>query len=306
MNQAIDKVSVLMVGNFLSATVGTRGVCEDLAARLVTFGWPVVTTSGKPGRIARLVDMLNTVWTRRRDYSVAQVDVYSGLAFGWAEAVCWMLRRIDKPYVLTLHGGNLAVFSRKWPGRVRRLLSGAAAVTTPSRFLLEQMPAHCHDLFLHPNPLDLNAYKFRLRTQPKARLVWLRAFHGVYNPSLAPRAIALLAQKFPDLHLTMIGPDKNDGSLQETQKMADQLKVANRIDFSGRAPKSKVPELLDRSAIFLNTTNVDNTPVSVLEAMASGLCIVSTNVGGLSYLLEDGEDALLVPPDDPAACGIRE
>jgi len=53
--------------------------------------------------------------------------------------------------------------------------------------------------------------------------------------------------------------------------------------------------------IFLNTTNVDNAPVTVLEAMASGLCVVSTNVGGIPYMLEDEQDALLVPPDDAEA-----
>jgi glycosyltransferase involved in cell wall biosynthesis len=58
---------------------------------------------------------------------------------------------------------------------------------------------------------------------------------------------------------------------------------------------------LNGADIFLNTTNVDNTPVSIMEAMASGLCIVSTNVGGISYLLEHERDALLVPPDDPEA-----
>jgi glycosyltransferase involved in cell wall biosynthesis len=62
-----------------------------------------------------------------------------------------------------------------------------------------------------------------------------------------------------------------------------------------------VPHWLQNGDIFINTTNYDNTPVSVLEAMACGLCIVSTNVGGLPFLLHDGMDALLVPPNDPAA-----
>ena len=58
---------------------------------------------------------------------------------------------------------------------------------------------------------------------------------------------------------------------------------------------------MNQGDVFINTTNIDNTPVSLLEAMACGLCVVSTNVGGLPYLIEDGVDALLVPPDDSQA-----
>lgn len=301
MHQATEKIPVLLVGNFLSARLGTRGVCEDLAAQLARLGWPVCTTSDKAGRLSRLVDMLGTVWRKRHDYAVAQVDVYSGPAFRWAEAVCRMLRLIDKPYVLTLHGGNLPDFARRRPGRARRLLNSAVAVTTPSRYLFEQMAAYRADLCLHPNPLNLGAYRFRLRRRVQPRLIWLRAFHDIYNPRLAPRALSVLGQAFPSARLTMIGPDKGDGSLQATERTAAALGVGERIRFAGRVPKSAVGRWLDQGDIFLNTTNFDNTPISVLEAMACGLCVVSTNVGGLSYILEDGRDALLVPPDDPAA-----
>ncbi|MGH9802004.1 MAG: glycosyltransferase family 4 protein, partial [Blastocatellia bacterium] len=77
--------------------------------------------------------------------------------------------------------------------------------------------------------------------------------------------------------------------------------VGENVLMTGGVPNSEVPQWLDRGDIFLNTTNVDNAPVSVIEAMACGLPVVSTNVGGLPYLLEDGEDALLVPPDDAEA-----
>lgn len=297
------KRSVLLVGNFLSSTVGTRSVCEDLAVQLTQRGWSVVNTSDKPNRIARVVDMISTVWNKRRDYTVAQVDVYSGMAFVWAEAVCWALRIIGKPYVLTLHGGNLSSFAKRWPKRVRSLLNSAKVVTTPSAYLLDQMAAYRKDLCLCPNPLNVGSYNFRVRNKLAPRLVWIRAFHEIYNPTLAPRAMAFVVKAFPTAHLTMIGPDKGDGSLQATKRAAFQLGVGDRISFVDRVPKSAVANWLDQSDIFLNTTNIDNTPVSVLEAMASGLCVVSTNVGGLSYLLEDGCDSLLVPPDNPDAMG---
>lgn len=296
--------SVLIVGNFLSGSLGTRGVCEDLSARLTSAGWRVLTTSDRPGRVARLLDMVSTAWRRRHAYSIAQVDVYSGPAFTWAEAVCATLRLARKPYVLTLHGGNLPAFAARRPLRVRRLLRSAAAVTTPSRYLLEQMRPYRDDLHLIPNALDLDAYEFRPRERPAPRLVWLRAFHEIYNPAMAVEVVARLAGDFPDVHLTMVGPDKGDGSLQRTKARARQLGVAGRVTFAGAVTKVEVPAWLQRGDIFLNTTNVDNTPVSVIEAMTSGLCVVSTDVGGIPYLLHDGCDALLVPATDVEATAL--
>lgn len=295
------KPGVFIVGNFLSATPGTRGVCEDLALRLEAEGHTVITASDKRGRLELLLDMLMTTWAYRHHYAVAQVDVYSGPAFFWAEAVSRMLQWLGKPYILTLHGGNLPIFARRWPWRVRWLFASAAIVTTPSRYLHEQMKHYRTDLRLLPNPLDLRAYVFRPRAEPQPHLMWLRALHAIYNPSLAADVVARLQPSFSDIHVTMVGPDKGDGSLQALQQCAAALGVQNRITLPGGVPKTAVPHWLQKGDIFLNTTNVDNTPVSVIEAMACGLCVVSTNVGGIPYLLEHERDALLVPPDDAEA-----
>ena len=295
------KQPVLIVGALLSSTVGIRSVSEDLIARLTAAGWNVLATSEKPGRIARLLDMVSTVLGRRRDYAAAHVEVFSGLAFIWAEAVCFLLRLLGKPYLLTLHGGSLPEFARRWPNRARRLLQSAKFVTTPSRYLFEHMSDYRSDLLIVPNPLHLDTYQFRHRIQPSPKLVWLRAFDRAYNPSLAPRVVRELAEEFPEVHLDMIGPDKRDGSAEEARRTISKLGISRRICLIGAIPKTEVSRYLNRGDVFLNTTNVDNAPVSVLEAMACGLCIVSTNVGGIPYLLEHEHDALLVPPDDREA-----
>jgi glycosyltransferase involved in cell wall biosynthesis len=238
---------------------------------------------------------------KRKQYQVAVVDVYSGRAFWWAEAVSWMLRKLHKPYVLALHGGNLPIFSATHETRVRKLLLSASAVTAPSRYLLETMKAYRPDILLIPNSIDTRGYEFRCRQEASPRLVWLRAFHDTYHPELAVKTLAILVNQFPDAHLTMIGPDKGDGSLQRTREEAEKLGLINRLTLIGSIPKSEVSANLTSADIFLNTSRADNTPVSVLEAMACGLCVVSTNVGGIRYLLNDQQDSLLVPPDDPQA-----
>jgi glycosyltransferase involved in cell wall biosynthesis len=102
----------------------------------------------------------------------------------------------------------------------------------------------------------------------------------------------------------MIGPDKGDGSLQRTRQEAESLGLSAHLTLAGSVPKQQVPEKLAEADIFLNTSGADNTPVSVMEAMACGLCIVSTDVGGIPYLLASETDALLVPPDDVAAMAL--
>jgi glycosyltransferase involved in cell wall biosynthesis len=298
-NQPTNKPSVLLIGNFLSGQ-GMYGVCEGLADRLTEAGHTVLRSSMKPNPAGRLIDMLSTVWRERSSYDVAQVDVFSGRAFIQAEAVCATLRLANKLYILTLHGGNLPNFAKRWPRRVRSLLNSAGAVTVPSRYLLEQMRPYHDELQLLPNPIEVENYLFRLRSVARPRLVWLRAFHELYNPSLAPRVIASLVSDFPDVQLTMIGPDKGDGSLQRTRAVASEHGVSDRVALKGHIPKAEVAGSLNEADIFLNTTSVDNAPISVLEAMASGLCIVSTNAGGIPYLLEHERDALLVSPNNVA------
>jgi glycosyltransferase involved in cell wall biosynthesis len=295
-----SRPGVLMVGNFLSATAGLHCACEDLAARLPQRGWRVIRTSDRPGRLARLADMAGTAWRERGRYSVAQVDVYSGPAFVWAEVACAVLRRAGRPYVLTLRGGKLPEFAARNPGRVRRLLRSAAAVTTPSGFLMAEMRPYRGDLLLVPNALDVAAYPVRTGP-PGSRLAWLRSFLEFYNPQLAVQVVARLAPEFPEVSLVMVGPDRGDGSMDRTRALSAELGVAERVSFPGGVFKAEVPARLSQADIFLNTTRVDNTPVSVIEAMACGLCVVSTDVGGLSYLVENERDALLVPSDDPEA-----
>lgn len=291
----LRRPSVLLIGNFLSSQNRNPGVCEELANFLKQRNWPVTTTSGQPGRAKRLFDIVFTTWKKRKSFDVAQVDVFSGKAFILAEISCSLLRLLKKPFVLTLHGGNLPQFSQRWPRRTNRLLRTAAAVTAPSGYILEQFETHGRKIELVPNPIHLRAFPFKHRKKAQPHVIWLRAIHEIYDPLLAVKTIAGLAKTHPAIRLTMVGPDKRDGSLQKVIDLSGQLGVERHIKLIGRIQRKDVVDFLNAGDIFLNTSKVDNTPVSVIEAMACGLCIVSTNAGGIPWLLQDEKEALLTP-----------
>jgi len=100
-------------------------------------------------------------------------------------------------------------------------------------------------------------------------------------------------QNFSDAELCMVGPDK-DGSMEEFRKYIILKGIENKVKITGKLSKEDWIALSENYDFFLNTTNVDNTPISVIEAMALGLIVISTNVGGIPYLLEHKKDAYLV------------
>jgi glycosyltransferase involved in cell wall biosynthesis len=298
MDQLITK-RLFLVGYFSKSIFNSKSVSQEMAERLLKCGWQIFTSSHKRNPLARLVDMMWSAWKFRKEYSVAHIDVYSNRSFIWAEIVCLVLYLLRKKYILTLHGGGLPEFATKWPRRVHLLLHSAHKVTAPSEYLRHHMQKYRQDILIIPNPIDVDRFFFRHRMAATAHMVWVRSFHDIYNPSLAIKVLEILNKKHIDASLVMIGPDKHDGSLLACKQLARQLNIKSKVEFKGAIPNRQIPVLLNQADIFLNTTNFDNTPVSVIEAMASGLCIVSTNVGGLPHLLENGKDSLLVPPENP-------
>jgi glycosyltransferase involved in cell wall biosynthesis len=166
----------------------------------------------------------------------------------------------------------------------------------PSCYLKQAFESAGYTNVIHiPNSIEIDKYEFKSREKITPKLLWVRAFASIYNPEMAVKVLFELQKKYPSASLTMVGPNK-DGSLQTTKNFADSIGVS--VSFTGQLPKEDWWKLASEHDIFINTTHFDNTPVSVMEAMALGLPVVSSNVGGIPYLLTDKENALLVNDDD--------
>jgi glycosyltransferase involved in cell wall biosynthesis len=115
------------------------------------------------------------------------------------------------------------------------------------------------------------------------------------------RAFALIQQQVPDAALTVVGY----GSQREMlENLKDELKLRN-ISFIGRIDHEDIYQHYSASDIFLNASRVDNQPLSIIEAFACGLPVVTTNAGGIPYMVTDGETGFVVRVDDYEALANR-
>jgi len=270
------------------------GQGEVLAGLLAREGWTVLTASSRVNRWLRLVDVATSPLRWRGRVDVLVLMVFSDQAFRLVEAASAVAARVGTPMVFWLHGGNLADFLARQPDRVRRVLSRGRVLVAPSGFLAEPFGAR-----VIPNVVDLEQYPYRHRPTVAPRLLWMRTFHEVYRPDLALRVLGLLRRTHPGATLTLAGQDK--GLLGETRRMAGEMGLSGAVRFAGFLGAEGKRREFPGHDVFLNTNRVDNAPVSVLEAAAFGLPVVTTDVGGIPYLLKDREEALLVPEGDAEA-----
>lgn len=291
---------LLYIGNKLSVHGYTPTNIETLGPKLEAEGYQLSYASSKKGKLARLSDMCNAILKSKGKVDVVLIDTYSTSAFYFAYVCVLFCKKLGIPYIPILHGGDLPSRIKNSPKLSEKIFGHSYDNVVVSGYIKQSLDENNYKSTLIPNYIDLSMYPYKHRTETTPHLLWVRSFSTIYNPTLAVKVIKELSKQYPDIRLTMVGPDK-DGSLQVCKDLAQQEGVADRITFTGRLSKEDWIKLSEQHSIFLNTTNFDNLPVSIIEAMALGMPIVSTNVGGVPFLIDDNVDGVLVPPKDKAA-----
>lgn len=272
---------------------------EVLAGLLEQHGVGVRLSSSSIPPLRRAIDHARDLWRWRRDLDVAVVSVFSGRAFALTDEALLVARTLSIPTVAWLHGGSLPEFGERHPRWTARVLRQADAVVAPTEFLRRWSTDMGRDATVVPNVLDISAYPYRVRDRLRPKLLWMRTFQELYDPLTAVRTVAELRRRGVQATLTMAGQEK--GLLGDTTRLVDDLGLNAVVSFAGFVAGERKLALLADHDIFLNTNVVDNAPVSVLEAAASGLAVVSSGVGGLPDLLPNGFAARLVTPGDSGA-----
>ncbi len=285
---------IIYVGNIVSGHGKTATTIETLGKLLQNEGYEIRLTSNKKNKILRMLDMLWTVFKYRKKTSKVLIDTYSTSNFYYAYLVSKLCIFLKIRYIPILHGGNLEERLKNSVSKSKTIFQNAEVNVCPSLFLKTKFESHGYSNLIHiPNNIELQDYPFTERKQVGAKLLWVRSFAEIYNPTMAIHVVSALKAKGLEVELCMVGPEKDD-SFVKTKSLAKELNI--EVTFTGKLSKSDWISRSKKYDIFINTTNFDNTPVSLIEAMALGMPIVSTNVGGIPFLIEKGKDGLLVEP----------
>ncbi len=283
---------ILYIGNQLSKHGFNQTSIEILGVLLASEGFQLTFTSNKKNQLLRLLDMTWSTLNNAPKNDYILIDTYSTSSF-WYAFFCSLIARLFKlKYIPILRGGDLPNRLKKNPRICQLIFKNAFTNVAPSNYLKHEFHIIGYENITYiPNSIEIKHYTFEPRIVDEPKLLWVRAFAQIYNPQMAVYVLQELQKKYPNATLTMVGPDK-DGSMQETKQLAKQLNL--EVHFTGRLTKPEWIALSKSHTIFINTTHFDNTPVSVMEAMALGLPVVSTNVGGIPFLLAHEENAILV------------
>jgi glycosyltransferase involved in cell wall biosynthesis len=304
--------SVLLVGPLPPPSGGMANQTRQLAALLVQEGFEVEVVRNNDDYRPRWIERLRGVralfrlapylaglWRGAGRADVVHVMANSGWAWHlFAAPAIWIAHLRGVPAVVNYRGGDAERFLAGEAWLIRPTTARAALIVVPSGFLAGVFAKFGIATTIVPNIVDLDAFAPAPALPARPHLVVTRNLEPIYDVATALRAFARFRQRFPEARLSIAGEGPERASLEA---LARGLRVDAATVFTGRLDNADLPVLYRSASALCNPSRVDNTPISVLEALASGVPVVSTGVGGVPFLVSHDRDALLVPAGDPEA-----
>lgn len=303
-------VDVLTAVSFTEHMAGVKGEVrvDHLNTDHFVFFYP--PRIGRP--LHAICWLLSLWWQRGRKLRTTGYDcLLVSWAYPDAAAVRWLARRLCIPYVVKVHGSDLNVHALQTLVRpqVRGALRAAGAVVAVSQALADKAvmlgadPAHVHVLYNGVDPTlfapdSRDKARWLLKLLPDSPLVLyvgnLKASKGCLD--LLEAFPALLAAH-PNARLVYVGEGASEGPILERAKA---LGCAERVLLAGAVPHHALADWFQAADLLCLPSHNEGVPNVVLEAMACGIPVVATQVGGIPEVLPP-HAGILVPPHDRAA-----
>jgi len=213
-------------------------------------------------------------------------------------------RFYGKKVILNYRSGEAEDHLANWKLSAVPTMRLADTIVVPSGYLVEVFGRFGLTARSIYNIVELERFQYRERKPLRPIFLTSRLLEPLYNVPCVLRAFALIQQSYPEATLTVAG----DGWMRgELEQLARDLGL-RQTTFIGRVPFDEMPAMYDSADIYLTATNLDNMPSSITESMAAGLPVVTTDAGGIPFIVTHEESCLMVRCDDHeamAAAAIR-
>jgi glycosyltransferase involved in cell wall biosynthesis len=244
--------------------------------------------------VARIPFYLAALWRAIGDADV--VHIFSGAYWSFMLApvpawlvACWR----GKKTLINYHSGEARDHLRRWPTALP-VLRRVDGLVVPSNYLVNVFREFDLEAKAVPNLVDPTQFSYRPRRPLRPILVCTRGFGPYYGMDVVVRAFAQLKRKSPAAHLCLVGSGAQE---REVRDLVDGLKLAD-VRFAGPVSHQEIGRFYDQADIFINASWLDNMPVSILEAFASGTPVGSTAPEGMGHIVQHENTGLLCAPGD--------
>ena len=305
---------VLMVGTALGGRGGIASVVEVLRADglFEREGIAYLATHADGARLDKLGAVLKGLWRTglacggRQRPAIVHVHSGSRASFIRKSLVLLMARLGGAHTVFHLHGGGFRRYAQEEAGPllrrwIRHTLEASSRVIALSpgwaAFVRECAPRARVEVL--PNPVRLAPSTVAPRAEA-GRILFLGRIEPAKGVDELLQACARLAGHHPGLRLVLGGA----GDVEWVQRRALEVGIADRVDTPGWLDAYEREEQLARAWLFCLPSHAEGLPIAMLEAMAAGVPVVATTVGGIPEAVADGVDGLLVPPRDAGALAL--
>ncbi len=284
---------ILLIANYKPSVGGISGQIEILLQFFNDNSHKIDLFNTKDNFFKRLLIPIKLSITGNK-YDIFHIHGCSFLGFFPIVVGVIIGKILNKKIIITYHGGGLGVFIKKYRKFIMHYFKKTDIITVPSIYLQSILNEnHIKSIYL-PNIIrDDNVY-FKKREIINPTLIVTRTFDDVYNLPLAIMAFNDLKNIIPNAKLKLVG----DGKLKKHLIDMVQRENIKDVEFIGRVPNSMIGEILNTADIFINPSNKDNMPLSLFEALACGLPIISTKVGGIPDYIVDGINGFLIEPNN--------
>ena len=199
-----------------------------------------------------------------------------------------------KRVILNYHSGEAELHLKTWKRTAAPTMKLFNEIIVPSQFLVDVFARFGLQSSYIFNFVDTEKFVFKNRTPLRPVFLSNRNFEAHYDVSCVIRAFSKIQEQLPEARLLVAGSGSEEAQLK---KLTAELELQN-VEFLGKIANNEMPKLYDSADVYLNSSIVDNMPLSILEAFSAGLPVVSTNPGGIPYIVSDGETGLLVETND--------